>query len=95
MAAKTDRKRNGYGDVVARLVENVDFQSWLSVVLEEFCAFEHGYGQVDDFRQGIRAAGSWIMASLGDCDRSADMLANLYRKHFGKHGNKTQEEEPR
>lgn len=68
-------------EMLHRLAENADFVAWLGSVIEEFCGFEQGYHEVDPFRQGIRAAASWMMTDLARVEPGRKALATMYINH--------------
>ena len=69
-------------EVASRLSVNTDFAEFIGDALEEFCAFGQSYSKVDEFRQGVRAAGAWIINRLAEVKDGRDMLARLYAKHL-------------
>lgn len=75
-------KRSAHVAMLDRLIANKDFTCWLGQILDEFCAFEQGFGQVDEFRQGIRAAGSFMMDSLKAGAGAPQMLGKLFADHI-------------
>lgn len=86
-------KRNAKKAYLARLCENKDFALWFYGILEDLCAFEHGLGRFDDFAQGKRAAGSYMIDSLHAAgDSAVKMMAAIYTKHFGKHNHENKED---
>lgn len=68
---------------LTRLCENADFKLWFAGILDELCAFEQGFGCHDEFAQGKRAAGSFMVASLArGGNAAAKMMSEIYEEHF-------------
>lgn len=93
MAKKTSLKVDAMKAAKAKLISDADFNLWFGAILEELCAYEQGFRKVDEYCQGIRAAGSFMMHSLAEVDGGAEMLGRLAAKHygFGKHKKGDQE----
>ena len=81
-----------HANLVSRLVANGDFREWLYGVLDQFCAFDQGLDRVDEFHQGIRAAGSFIMQGLRNGDGAGKMLGEFYERQFATPKETTQED---
>lgn len=91
-AEKEARKRAREVQIAASLCTTAHFVKWLGNVLEELCALDQGYGCHDDFAQGKRAAGAFIINSLSIAgDPFVEAMTKISSEHYAQMVKKTQE----
>lgn len=86
-------RRTAHEEMLERLAGNADFLAFVGEALDEFCSWEQVYGEVGQFEQGVRAAGSWITKEIAKTEAGRKALARMYEAHLSKNQSKGHDNE--